>query len=353
MKHAFSEFARLNEREFQDFLNNAIIIFDTNVLLHLYLFSSQTLKQVFSMLSDIKDQLWMPHKVGEEFYHNRAGQIEFLKTQANAIFDDLDHNLQKSYRNFCFYEELEKGITELKNKIKRVVETHKKQYDKDEIADKLEDLFEGNVGKKYSPEKCTELEKQYCENMKNNKNCPGGEDSKKTVNFAGDYIIWNQIIDEAKRVNKNVIFVTDDQKKDWWQMVSKQPVAPQPRLLTEFKERTGEKNIRIYSLDGFITLYNKYKTRKFDKSATQEIKDKVSINDQLLKALHSISYSQKPNPLGSSSLAELLNNDSFNSARKLNEMVKRVTSPLPQISDDMIKKLFSNVYGNDNNKCEQ
>lgn len=67
MKQPFSEFARLNERELQDFLNNALIIFDTNVLLHLYLFSSQTLKQVFNMLSDIKKQLWMPHKVEEDF----------------------------------------------------------------------------------------------------------------------------------------------------------------------------------------------------------------------------------------------------------------------------------------------
>ena len=92
LKHAFSEFARLSEREFQVFLNNAIIVFDTNVLLHLYLFSSQTLKQVFSILSDIKDQLWMPHKVGEEFYHNRAKQIEFLKTQEKLIFDALDND---------------------------------------------------------------------------------------------------------------------------------------------------------------------------------------------------------------------------------------------------------------------
>lgn len=352
MKQTFSEFSRLNERELQDFFNNAIIIFDTNVLLHLYLFSSQTLKQVFNMLADLKEQLWMPHKVGEEFYHNRAGQIEFIKTQADTIFNDLDSHLQKSYRNFCFYAELEKGITDLKNKIKRIVETHKKQYDKDEIADKLEDLFEGKVGKKYSADKCAAIEKQYCENMKNNKNCPGVEDAKKSVNFAGDYIIWNQIIDEAKRVNKNVIFVTDDQKKDWWQMVSKQPIGPQPKLLTEFKERTEGKNIKIYSLDGFIALYNKYKTRKFDKSAAQEIKDKVSINDQLLKALRSISYPPKPNPLGSSSLAELLNNDSFNSARKLSEMVTKFNTPIPQISDDMIKKLFSSVHVNDDNKCE-
>ena len=361
MKDAFKEFARLNKQELQEFFNGAIIVFDTNVLLHLYLFSAQTLKKVFNMLTDIKKQLWMPHKVGEEFYHNRAKQIEFLKTQEKLIFDALDNDLHKTYGNVCFYAELEKGINDIKDNIKHIVETHKKQYDKDEIADKLEDLFNGKVGKKYSEERINELNKQYCDNIKNEKDCPGTKDSKKTTNYAGDYIIWNQIIDEAKRINKNVIFVTDDQKKDWWQLTSEQTIAARPELLTEFKESTAGKLIKMYTLDGFISMYNSNKKEKIDKLAAEEIKSKIARNEQFLKNLQPLQdVAKRFNALGSNPLVEILKSNqcvnTLNSAKqvsKLSELLKALEPKMPKYdSYDSLKDMFETQYINDNNKLD-
>lgn len=361
MKKAFKEFARLNKQEFQEFFNDAIIVFDTNVLLHLYLFSAQTLKQVFNMLTDIKKQLWMPHKVGEEFYHNRAKQIEFLKTQEKIIFDALNNDLHKTYGNVCFYAELEKGINDIKNNITHIVETHKKQYDKDEIADKLEDLFDGKVGEKYSDKRISELEKQYCNNIKTEKDCPGTKDSKKATNCAEDYIIWHQIMDEAKKINKNVIFITDDQKKDWWQITSEQTVAARPKLLTEFKENTGGKLIRMYTLDSFISVYNSNKKEKIDKLAAEEIKSKIARNEQFLKNLQPLQdFAKRFNALGSNPLAEMLKSnqyvDTLNSAKgvsKLSEVLKALETETPKYdSYDSLKNLFETQYINDNNKLD-
>lgn len=321
MKNTFKEFARLNGNDLKNFFDRAVIVFDTNVLLCLYSFSSKTRRHILEMMEDLKRQLWLPHKVAEEFYCTRSNKIGELNTLSKNVVDDLDAILNKYDTTYCFYNELETGIKDIKSNINKVVSSHRKDYNKDDIVDTLEKLFDGKVGKKYSDEQYKNLENEY--QQKND--CPGSKDKNKKTNSSGDYIIWNQMLDHAKQTGKNLIFVTNDQKDDLWKSVGNDIKVPRPELLIEFKEKTNGQLVQIYNLDTFFDVYNKQKTKRIDTDITKEIKAQISssekIMDKLRKALNSNKYIV---PIDNKSLSDWLNyterfSDQLNSARKVNE----------------------------------
>lgn len=46
-------------------------------------------------------------------------------------------------------------------------------------------------------------------------------------------ILWFQIIEKAKKSQKNIIFVSDDVKKDWWIIKDGEKIMPLPALKKE------------------------------------------------------------------------------------------------------------------------
>ena len=56
----------------------------------------------------------------------------------------------------------------------------------------------------------------------------------------GDFIIWKQLIEHAIDTKKNVIFVTDDEKEDWWEEFNGKTIGPRPELSKEFREKTSK-----------------------------------------------------------------------------------------------------------------
>jgi hypothetical protein len=84
----------------------------------------------------------------------------------------------------------------------------------------------------------------------------------------GDLIIWLEIIEYAKKNKKDIVFVTDDKKNDWYDSSSYdfgeninkhiKPKYPRPKneLLFEFSKKT-KKNILIFTFDEFNEIYIK------------------------------------------------------------------------------------------------
>ena len=69
----------------------------------------------------------------------------------------------------------------------------------------------------------------------------------------GDLIIWKDMITKAKSEKKPVIFITDDDKEDWWRKHKGRKLGPRPELLDEFKRETGQE-FHIYKFDRFIEV---------------------------------------------------------------------------------------------------
>ena len=65
-------------------------------------------------------------------------------------------------------------------------------------------------------------------------------------------MIWEQLKDRARATGKPVIFVTDDQKEDWWhRSKSGQVYGPHPLLLQEMM-REAKVAAYIYTADSFM-----------------------------------------------------------------------------------------------------
>ncbi|MRN56842.1 PIN-like domain-containing protein [Paenibacillus monticola] len=68
----------------------------------------------------------------------------------------------------------------------------------------------------------------------------------------GDLILWKQILEKAHKCNCPLIFVTLDEKEDWWVLDKDgQPERPREELFKEFKEYSSEELI-ILNLSNFI-----------------------------------------------------------------------------------------------------
>lgn len=51
---------------------------------------------------------------------------------------------------------------------------------------------------------------------------PGFKDKGKDLNASGDLIIWKEILKCAQEKDKHLIFISADEKSDWWHQSNKE-----------------------------------------------------------------------------------------------------------------------------------
>jgi PIN like domain len=111
----------------------------------------------------------------------------------------------------------------------------------DPYLEKLFEIFKDRIGEAPSPEERSRLEETAKERY--SKNIPPGfaDLKEKAVPDAyGDYLGWHQLKQIAKKEKKDVVFVIDDFKDDWWYLERQRMVGPRPELLEEFAADTHQ-----------------------------------------------------------------------------------------------------------------
>ncbi len=296
MKKMFCGYYKYEESTFDEIWENCYFIFDTNVLLDLYRYSKEACKNIIKLLKGIKsNRLWLPNQVAFEYHKNRVNIIEEqIKIYNN--FEESEKKIIESIRS-KFIEELNKFknnpkmekrhnfisnpnqiISDLKDKFDFIEESvnslyeynefielrrYKIYYDKllnkDFILTEITNIFENNVGTKYSNEQISSIISEGIIRYEN-KIPPGYMDSsnKEDNSKYGDLIIWKQIIDKAKSEKRPILFITNETKDDWWLKKGKKIIGPRPELINEI---SNDANIifYMYSLDEFIKYLKQYK----------------------------------------------------------------------------------------------
>lgn len=256
MRSVYREFLNLTEEEKDDLCKKGIYVFDTNVLLNLYRYSSSTRNSLLSSIDSIKDQIWMPNHIAYEFLRDRVNVIYETNQKYQDMYSAID--------GFCDTWKTELRITEedsiasLHKSISKWIDSTKAEHlsvsnpSDDSILEKLYDLYEGKTGEAYSDEKLNEIytigENRYAKNTP-----PGFKDVKKDDNKFGDLIIWFQMMDYCKDNNCPLVFVTNDQKEDWWQIYKGKKYGPRHELRAEFRKITNN-DFHIYKMESFIEL---------------------------------------------------------------------------------------------------
>ncbi|WP_342499136.1 PIN domain-containing protein [Bacillus sp. FSL W7-1034] len=276
MEKIFKEF--YIEKNDQRIWQDSIIVLDTNVLLNLYRYSKDTTVQILNLLNKYQDQLWMPHQVALEYHFNRKKVIleqEEYHTKISESFSkvpkEIEKILLKDLSDFKkrhrkdidnFISDLEKlrdnHIESLEKQLKNEISYLKKDFIKENITN----LFSEKVGISFNAKEIESLEKTAEERF--SKKIPPGYDDDKAKdgsfkyynkyiiqNRYGDYILWRQIIEYATVEKRDIIFITDEQKSDWWYKLGGKVIGPRIELINEFSYET-KKKLYMFSPIGFI-----------------------------------------------------------------------------------------------------
>jgi hypothetical protein len=284
MKKSFPGYFVLSDKEYDDLWEKCIFCMDANVLLNLYRYSQQTRDELISILQSIQTRLWISHQAAYEFLDNRLEEISRQEKAYDEMIKKLDDIIStfKDKRRHPFIKiELLDKLSKTYAEVKKELETSKKEnaelFHADLIQSKIVDLLEGRVGPAYSKEQLLEICKQGEERYKA-KIPPGYKDEVKSTqtsianNKYGDYVIWRQLLDKAKKDSIDIIYVTDERKEDWWRKVDGKMVGPRPELVQEFTDLTNQKYY-MYQVDRFMEYAAKKMRREVKEEAIKEIRE--------------------------------------------------------------------------------
>lgn len=298
MKKSFKEYHQFSADEFQQLFKNCLFVFDTNTLLNMYRYRRETVDAYMKVLKELKNknQLWIPHQIGYEFFENRISVIsEYEKSydEILSILDNAKKNIENKYKNHPFLdlakikEEINAGLSSVELKIKIQKNNHPKWLEGDDVLENIVELFDKNVGNEYDDERLEEIkkegEKRYAKKIP-----PGFKDDQKTEEKKyGDLILWFQIIDKATESKRPIILISGDIKDDWWLEKDGKRIMPLPQLKKEIFVKAGV-DFHIYTADRFLELY-KISSEEIDERAIKEIRKIRELEEERMKSRRSIS----------------------------------------------------------------
>lgn len=244
--------------------DSALIVPDTNILLHLLRHSAEVRGQLMDVFERKQDSLWIPYQVGAEFQRRRLdvqqhafdaydrltdGLTTFVNQAKNAL------NQNRAHPSIDIEGELaalDVFLTEFQQRIATAKGNHSREEFDVSFA-KVTELFKGKVGPKPTDERISAVHKAGVDRYAK-KVPPGFEDAKKAAEGAdkfGDLVIWMEMIEKAKADKHPIVFITDDGKADWWHIHRGKKVGPHPALVEEFLSITGQE-FHIYELLQFL-----------------------------------------------------------------------------------------------------
>lgn len=250
--------------DYERIFDSGLVVLDTNVLLNLYRSNESTRRDMLAVLARLRERLWIPHQVLTEFWRNRESATvrHHHATKANEAGTALDKAVkaartavttwltavqlkddeEAAQRTDQDLTELTKAADSLKmfiraqaecDALKETATTHT-----DPVLNVLEPLLHGRIGEPLPPDEYDKAVKEAQERADEGIP-PGHEDfrTKEPELAAGDYLLWVQLMAEARHRGRDVLLVTGDVKKDWWTSRGYDiPPRPRAELLLELRE---------------------------------------------------------------------------------------------------------------------
>ena len=284
--------------------SEATVVLDTNVLLNLYRYRPDTRRQLLEILRSIGDRLWIPHHVAAEYQERRIGVISDMRKPYSDLtkvvgekrdelldavtgiplrlhpvieIDDLGRVVKDAFSTITDY--LSNKEAELPELLGTDLLTA------DEIRDELDALLQGRIGSPYDEERLASIytlgAKRYDANVP-----PGfGDRGKPEPGRYGDLVIWLQIVDHARETGRAVLFVTDDQKDDWWWIARGQKLGPRRELAEELREQAGV-NLAFYTPDRFMSAARERLGASISDDALEEVEQASQVVPEAVACPH-------------------------------------------------------------------
>ena len=237
--------------------SSGLIVLDTNVLLDVYRFAPDSRQQLLNVIEQLRERIWIPHQVGEEFYRNRIEVMTSIRRSyaellrhVSAAKTDLTKSITEKVNQLSnrvllqeekddLLQRLNEAFDPMVSAIETLQEKHQLagSYAQDPILDRLKSLLEGRVGGPFTDNLDSHLEE--AKRRIEEKEPPGFKDDDKD-DAHGDYFVWRQALDRAKELKVSVLLlVTSDTKADWYHEVQGQKVSARTELAQEAFNEAG------------------------------------------------------------------------------------------------------------------
>jgi rRNA-processing protein FCF1 len=267
--------------------DNCLVVLDTNTLLLPYKTGSQSLRGIEAIYRQLIEQkrLYVPAHVAREFADQRSVKLQ-----------ELFHQIQKKkeqYTNWRIeeYPLLEEDQTyqqllELQQHLSPRIRSYENLFDdllgrvkvwywNDPVSAIYRSLFTGEViveCKAGDDEIKSRIERCF-----NDKLPPGYKDSHKEDNQGGDVIIWLTIIELGREYQKDLIFVSGEEKADWVVRSAGRTLYPRYELIDEYAHSSGGGTFHLSHFADFLRLYQ----------APNEVVQEVRREESAFLATHS------------------------------------------------------------------
>ncbi len=290
MRKAVLEYIDYTENEIAEFVTEAIIVVDTNVLLDLYRVSADQREQICGALELVGDRLWLPHQVALEFHRNRLDVVAAEIAKYEKAAQGFTESLRKGggiddFRDPDIKASIQKALSSAEKKFRRDFAKLRAEHVIDwEVARSNDPVLNRLDGVYANPEQIADkpdavvIEKRKAEALKRFKADPpvppGYEDFGKKDEPTGDYLIWAEMIDHAKEAERPLLFVTRDTKPDWFRIAKQYTIGPRPELRAEFL-KCAEQRYHQTTLKSFLWLANKHLNAQVSESTIDVVAEEV------------------------------------------------------------------------------
>lgn len=286
MRSQFSGYFDPSEDDLKALWQNGTIALDTNVLLGLYRMPEASRKEVFDLLTKIRERLWVPYHVLVEFHRNRldAMRNEYdstkkIATEARAAYEAFKSAVsKKGNRQRACWSQMSEKLSELNVKADElfaVAQTESDHYvspnKPDSVLAFVEDLLIGRIGERPQSQAIVSDAEEVAQARYAVKMGPGYLDHAKAGDRYmfdglvydrqyGDYMVWRELLaHSAGRRATRIMFITSDVKEDWW--LDSQSISgkrPQPELAMEMRREAGVDCFWMYTFSDFIESAKKH-----------------------------------------------------------------------------------------------
>lgn len=324
MKSTFFGFYSINEDTLSNIWKSesTLFVFDTNCLLNLYRCEDQTRDDILNVMKEVASRSWLPFQVGFEYQRNRRTVIEESVSSLIKIQSELKDIYIQNILAACkikkhLYNSLSDEITNLQAEIKSPIDTYienkispriaskKAIAEHDSIRGSIDLIFLDRVGAPPSQERVNEINNIGIDRYQK-KQPPGFEDEKKKsisyfygVEFQdkyGDLYLWKEIIEKASSEEiKNVIFVCDDQKEDWYFELSGKTHGVLESLKTEICKEAKIDNFKLINQLTFLHEAKKYLDNiNISDSSLKEVEELTHVVDNEYKNIERLNHNHRP-----------------------------------------------------------
>ena len=255
---------------------------DANILLELYRVSTATCISIMEIIDFIRSDTWIPKQAYDEFLKNkdmeRAKQFnkyKNVKKDLQNCITGVDGDVRKRITQYKKYEypkidEFENNYKEKIRELKEIIENYLSNIDNEvqnnalflksndienfvnrfqnenrilkgrDIVEKIEIIKEGKIRYEHLIP-------------------PGYKDIDKSgTSVYGDLFLWKEILEYANGNDENVVFITNDEKEDWWDIEKDILIGPRHELVEEFKHYNSKNEVIFLNLKNFFTLASHY-----------------------------------------------------------------------------------------------